>query len=283
MGVVRVVTDSSCDLPAKEVREHDITVVPLTIRFGEDEFVDGRDLTPAQFWARCASSSVLPSTAAPAPGAFEEAFRAAAAAGADGVVCINLSSLLSATIQAAEAAARAVAGEVAVRVVDSKSVTMGLGTIVLEAARRAEAGASVDEVADVAQNLARRTRVHGALDTLENLKKGGRIGKAQALLGSILSVKPVIEVRNGEVEPGPKVRTRGRALQYLVDKVVAEPAVENLAVMHGDAPDVDQLLALLAPHYPLDRIVVGDLGAVVGSHAGPRTIGVAFQVPGTGP
>ena len=131
----------------------------------------------------------------------------------------------------------------------------------------------------MAQDLARRTRVHGALDTLDNLKKGGRIGKAQALLGSILSVKPVIEVRNGEVEPGPKVRTRGRALQYLVDKVVAEPGVENLAVMHGDAPDVDQFLALLAPHYPDDQIVVGDLGAVVGAHAGPRTIGVAFQVP----
>jgi DegV family protein with EDD domain len=194
-------------------------------------------------------------------------------------VCINLSSLLSATIQAAEAAARAVADELTVQVVDSKSVTMGLGMIVLEAARRAEGGAGVDEVSKVARDLAGRTRVHGALDTLENLKKGGRIGKAQALLGSILSVKPVIEVRNGEVEPGPKVRTRGRALQYLVDKVVAEPTVENLAVMHGDAPDVDTLLGLLAAHYPSDRIVVGDLGAVVGSHAGPRTIGVAFQVP----
>jgi DegV family protein with EDD domain len=283
MGLVRVVTDSSCDLPASEVQEHDITVVPLTIRFGEEELVDRRDLTPRQFWARVATSAVLPSTAAPAPGAFEAAFRAAAAGGADGVVCINLSSLLSATIQAAEAAARAVVDEVAVQVIDSKSVTMGLGTIVLEAARRAEAGASVDEVAKVAEDLARRTRVHGALDTLENLKKGGRIGKAQALLGSILSVKPVIEVRNGEVEPGPKVRTRGRALQYLADKVAAEPAVENLAVMHGDAPDVDQLVALLAPHYPPERIVIGDLGAVVGSHAGPRTIGVAFQVPDAGP
>ena len=283
MGLVRVVTDSSCDLPTRVVEEHGITVVPLTIRFGEEEFVDGRDLTPGQFWARCASSAVLPSTAAPSPGAFEEAYRAAAAGGADGVVCITLSSLLSATIQAAEAAARAVADEIPVRVVDSKSVTMGLGTIVLEAARRAEAGACVDEVAKVALDLARRTRVHGALDTLDNLKKGGRIGKAQALLGSILSVKPVIEVRNGEVEPGPKVRTRGRALQYLVDKVLAEPTVENLAVMHGDAPDVGQLLALLAPHYPPDSIVVGDLGAVVGSHAGPRTIGVAFQVPDAGP
>ena len=170
------------------------------------------------------------------------------------------------------------ADEIPVQVVDSQVGHHGLGTIVLEAARRAEAGASVDEVSKVAQDLARRTRVYGALDTLENLKKGGRIGKAQALLGSILSIKPIIEMRNGEVEPRPEGRTRGRALQYLVDKVVAEPGVENLAVMHGDAPDVEQFLALLAPHYPPDQIVVGDLGAVIGGHGGPRTIGVAFQV-----
>jgi DegV family protein with EDD domain len=280
MALVRVVTDSSCDLPADVVQEHGITVVPLTIRFGEEEFVDGRDLTPSAFWARSAASAVLPSTAAPSPGAFEQAFRDAAAAGATGVVCVNLSSKLSATIQAAEAAAKALAGELDVRTVDSKSVSLGLGTIVIEAARAGARGASVDEVATLAAGMGARTRVHATLDTLENLKKGGRIGAAKALLGSILSVKPVIEVVDGAVEPGPKVRTRAKAFQYLIDRITAEAAVENLAVLHGDAPDLEQFLQLLAPHFPRDRIVVGQLGAVVGSHTGPRTIGVAFQVPG---
>ena len=277
---VRVVTDSSCDLPADVVAEHDIEVVPLTIRFGADELVDRVDLTPAQFWARCASSPALPETAAPAPGTFEQAFRRAAAAGADGVVCINLASKLSATSQSAQTAAQAVADGIPVTVVDSRTVTLGLGMIVVEAARLAAGGASLEEVAAAAEDLAGRTRVHGALDTLEYLKRGGRIGAAQALLGSILSIKPIIEVRDGAVEPGPKQRTRSKALAYLASRVASEPAVENLAVLHGDAPDLDTFLGLLTPHFPTDRIVVGDLGAVVGTHSGPRTIGVAYQVPG---
>lgn len=280
MAVVRVVTDSSCDLPADVVREHNITVVPLSIRFGEEEFVDGRDLTPSAFWAKSAASAVLPSTAAPSPGAFEQAFRDAAAAGASGVVCINLSSKLSATIQAAETAAKALAGVAPVRAVDSKSVSLGLGTICIAAAKAGAAGASVDEIVALAEDMAARTRIHATLDTLENLKKGGRIGAAKALMGTMLSVKPVIEVIDGAVEAGPKVRTRSKAFQFLVDRVKAEPSVENLAVLHGDAPDVEAFLELLAPHFPRERIVVGQLGAVVGSHTGPRTIGVAFQVPG---
>ncbi len=280
MAVVRVVTDSSCDLPADVVRQHAITVVPLSIRFGEEEFVDGRDLTPSAFWARSAASAVLPSTAAPSPGAFEQAFRDAAAAGASGVVCINLSSKLSATIQAAETAAKALAGELPVRAVDSLSVSLGLGLICVEAAKAGAAGASVDEIVALAEDMGRRTKIHATLDTLENLKKGGRIGAAKALMGTMLSVKPVIEVVDGAVEAGPKVRTRSKALQYLVDRITAQPSVENLAVLHGDAPDVDAFLDLLAPHFPRERIVVGQLGAVVGSHTGPRTIGVAFQVPG---
>ena len=282
MAGIRIVTDSSCDLPAAIADEHRITIVPLTIRFGAEELVDRRDLTPAQFWERCAASAVLPETAAPSPGSFEEAFRDAASAGASGgasgIVCVNISSRLSATSQSAQAAAQAVADTVPVRVVDSRSVTLGLGMIVLEAARRAEAGGTLEEVTAAAEDASGRARVLGTLDTLENLKKGGRIGGAQALLGSLLSIKPAIEVRDGAVEPGPKQRTRSKALRFLVDKVAAEPAIEHLAVMHGAAPDLDVLLDLLAPHFPRDQIIVGDIGPVVGAHTGPRTIGVAYLV-----
>ena len=276
---VKIVTDSSCDLPDALVAELGIDVVPLTIRFGTEELVDRRDLTPTEFWARCGASSELPSTAAPAPGAFEEVFRKAASEGAEGVVCVNISSKLSATGESAQAAARAVADVIPVRVVDSLSVTLGEGMIAVEAARRAAAGATVDEIVALAEDMSRRTKVFGSLDTLEYLKRGGRIGAAQALLGSMLSIKPCIEVVDGKVEPGPKQRTRSRSLQWLADQVGASPGAENLAVLHGDAPDVDTLLGLLDRHYPRDRIVVGQLGAVVGAHTGPRTIGVAFQTP----
>lgn len=274
---VKIVTDSSCDLPDALVSELGIDVVPLSIRFGSEELVDRVDLSPTEFWARCGTSAELPSTAAPSPGAFEEVFRRAAAAGAEGVMCVVLSSKLSATGESAQAAARAVADVVPVKVVDSLSVSLGHGVMAVQGARRAAAGASLDEITAMAEDMARRTKIFATLDTLEYLKRGGRIGAAQALLGSLLSIKPCIEVVDGKVEPGPKQRTRSRSLQWLADQVGAQKGVENLAVLHGDAPDVDTLLGLLAPHFPREQIVIGQLGAVVGAHTGPRTIGVAFQ------
>ncbi|MDQ6946845.1 MAG: DegV family protein [Actinomycetota bacterium] len=275
---IAVVTDSSSDLPSDLAAAHNVAVVPLSIRFGDEELVDRRDLTPAQFWARCAASPVLPETSAPSPGAFETAFRAAAEGGAQGVVCVTLSSKLSATIEAAQAAASALEGVVPVRVIDSRSVTMGLGMIVLGTARAGADSNDVDQVAACASELAGRTRVYGTLDTLDNLKKGGRIGAAQALLGSILSVKPVIEVRDGAVEPGPRQRTRARALAWLADRVAADSPPGEVAIISGEAPDVDALRALLAPHVPGERLMLADLGAVIGTHTGPRTMGVAYQL-----
>ena len=277
---IRIVTDSSCDLPPALEAQHRIAIVPLSVRFGEQEFVDRRDQTPKEFWSRCAASTVLPETAAPAPGAFEEAFRAAAADGAVGIVCINLSADLSATFQAAELGAKAVQDDVPVRVVDSRTLTMGLGNLCLSAARVAEDGGSLDDVvADVERRIP-LTRTYAALDTLENLKKGGRIGGAQAMLGSMLSIKPIIDITGGKVEQEAKQRTRSKSLRYLADKVKNAGEIENLAVMHGDAPDLEEMLDLLASHYPREKIVVGDLGAVIGAHGGPRTMGITFQLPG---
>lgn len=278
MASIRIVTDSSCDLPPALEAEHRITVVPLSIRFGGDEFVDRRDLTPKEFWSRCAASAVLPETAAPSPGAFEAAFRAAAAEGADGVVCINLSGDLSATFQAAELAAKSVAADVAVRVIDSRTLTMGLGNLCLSAARVAETGATIDDVVVDVERRIPLTRTYAALDTLENLKKGGRIGGAQAMLGSMLSIKPIIDITGGKVEQEAKQRTRSKSLRYLADKVEAAGDIENLAVMHGDAPDLEEMLDLLASIFPREKVVVGDLGAVIGAHGGPRTMGVTFQL-----
>ncbi|HMC51415.1 MAG TPA: DegV family protein [Acidimicrobiales bacterium] len=280
MAGIRVVTDSACDLPPELAEEHEIDVVPLTIRFGDQELLDRRDLTPEQFWARCAASPRLPETAAPAPGAFQQAYVRAAEQGAAGVVCVAISSALSATYQSAVTASQAVAGRIPVRVVDSRSVSIGQGLMALTAARMAREGKALDDVAGVAEDLVARTRVFAALDTLENLKRGGRIGGAEAFLGSLLSIKPIIEVRDGVVESESRQRTRGRSLQYLVEKVRQLGDIDNLAVMHANASDVGQLLDLLASVYSRAQILVGQVGPVIGTHAGPGAIGVALHVPG---
>lgn len=278
---VRLVTDSACDLPQAVADELGIEIVPLTIRIGNDEFVDRRDLTPAEFWSRCAASAELPATAAPAPGAFEEVYRRLAAGtdtapGASAIVVVSLSAALSATMQSAELAARNVADLVPVSVVDSRNCTLGLGMIVADCARLARDGASAEQVVARANELAGRTHVWGALDTLDNLKKGGRIGGARALLASALAIKPIIEVRDGKVEQGGKQRTRTKALAFLVEKLVSYGTVSNLAVAHADCSDVDQFVEMLRPHYD-GEIVVGDIGPVVGAHAGRGTIGIAFH------
>jgi DegV family protein with EDD domain len=274
---VRVVTDSAADLDAELADELGVRVVPLTIRFGADEFVDRQDLSPAEFYARCAASPVLPETAAPSPGAFAAAFDAAFTEGADSVVCINLSSGLSATMQAAQNAARGLEGR-DIRVVDSRSVTWGLGSQVVAAARAAAEGASAEDLVALVADMADRTHVYGSLDTLDNLKKGGRIGNAQALLGTLLAIKPLVAIEHGVVEEAGKARTRSKALRALADKVAEAGTVENLAVMHGQAPDLTDFLEMLAAVHPRDQIHVGDIGATIGVHAGPRVMGVTFQV-----
>ena len=274
---VRIVTNSACDLPQSVADELGIAIVPLSIRFGDEEFIDRRDLTVQEFWSRSAASAVLPETAAPPPGLFEQTYRELIADGATGIVVINLSGGLSATLQSAELAARAVADEISIAVVDSQSCTLGLGTIVLAAARIAKSGASFDDVKTQAIDLAARTKVWGALDTLDNLKKGGRIGGAKAMLASVLSIKPIVEVRNGKVEEGGKQRTRSKALAFLVEKLHSYGEVENLAILQADCTDVEAFVAMLRPHYA-GEILIGDIGPVVGSHTGRGTIGLAFQV-----
>jgi DegV family protein with EDD domain len=275
---VRVVTDSAADLPDELAAELGVTVVPLSIRFGDEELVDRRDLSPEAFYDRMATAAVLPETAAPSPGAFADAFRAAVGGGpGDAAVCVTISGDLSGTIESARAAARSLP-DLDVRIVDSRSVTWGQGSQVVAAARAAAGGAGPDEVVRVVEEMIPRTRVYGALDTLENLKKGGRIGNAQALLGTLLSIKPIVDLSSGVTEEAGKVRTRAKALRALVERVAAAGPIENLAVMHGHAPDVDELVELLAAVHPREAIHVGEIGATVGVHGGPRVMGVTFQV-----
>lgn len=272
---VRIVTDSACDLSQELVDRHGIEIVPLSIRFGDEEFVDGVELSVDAFYAKMAESGILPETAAPSPGAFEQAFRKLGAGG-DEVVSINLSAALSATMQSAATAAKSLEGEIAVTVVDSKALTCGLGNIVVAAAEAAEGGASSADVVALAEDLSERTRMWGMLDTLDNLVKGGRIGKAQGLMGNMLSIKPILDMGTGEVHEAAKPRTRKKGLVWLRDKVFEfGDQVENLWVMAGDLADGDELVDLLQAGYD-GTVQKGRIGPVIGTHGGPGVLGVSF-------
>jgi DegV family protein with EDD domain len=274
---VRVVTDSACDLPPALCDELGIEVVPLTIRFGDEALVDRKDLTPAAFWEKCKAAPALPETAAPSPGAFEEAFRRAQAGGADSIVVVTISRKMSATGEAADLAAKNVGDELPTRIVDSGNASLGEGMAVVLAAKAAAAGKSLDEVVEVARSAAQRTKLIALIDTLDNLRRGGRIGGAQALVGGLLSIKPLITVSpetGGEVAEAGKQRTRARAVTAIVDSVKAIGPLEALGVMHAEAPDVEELLARLDDVFPREDIVLADVGAVIGTHVGPRCIGI---------
>ncbi|MDA8264019.1 MAG: DegV family protein [Actinomycetota bacterium] len=278
MARTLIVTDSAADLDPEVAERNDIKVVELDVRLGEIGPEVTRTWSPEQFWHECANKSVLPETSAPSPGAFVSAYLEGLADGHDGVVCITLSSKLSATYQAAAAGAAEVQDRIPVQVVDSQSVTMGEGILALSAAESARAGLGVSEIAAAAEEGAHDVRVYGSLDTLENLRKGGRIGNAQAIFGSLLAIKPVIEVRGGLIEAESRQRTRIRSLKYLAEKVKAAGALEQLAVVHGAAEDVDSLVDMLSGCFPREAIQLGHIGPVIGTHAGAGSIAVCFKV-----
>ena len=276
MSGVHIVSDSSCDLEQAETDPFSIEIVPLSIRFGSEEFTDRLDLSVEDFYERMASSDVLPQTACPSPGAFERAFRNACDAGADAVVCLNISSALSNTFQAAQTAAAAFEGRIPLHIIDSRSVSCGLGTLVLEAAEAARGGADTASVLRRVDDLIPHTHVIAALNTLENLKKGGRIGGAKAMVGSILSIKPLLDLTGGMVQEAGRARTRKRAMEWLYNRMRESGPIDHVAVVHSGAPDIEEFLDLIAPHFPREVLRVGKMGAVIGTHGGAQMIGVSW-------
>ena len=281
MSRIKVVTDSAGDIPAQLIRDLGIEIVPLSIRFGTTEYKDVIDLSVEKFWEISATASELPQTAAPSIEQFKTAFEQARTDGFDGAICICLSSKLSATFQSAQKAGEEISAQgFPVAVIDSQLATFGEGGLAVEAAKNADR--PLHEVAAMVQERASRTRVLGALDTLENLRKGGRIGAAAATLGSILAVKPIIEVVNGEVQAPSKQRTRKRALDYLCDLVrQVAPQIEDISVISALAPDEKEFVAELRSITGKESIMVSTIGPVIGAHAGPRTIGVCITLKPT--
>jgi len=276
MTRIRVLTDSACDLPEDVARRLDIDIVSLTIRFGDKEYVDRVDLTPSAFWAKCKSSKTLPETAAPSPGAFQAAYERAKSDGCDGVLVLTLSAALSATNQSATLAAEAVAKIIPVRVIDTRAVSMAQGLLCIEIAEVAQTGASLDELAERVEALTTKVGVVAMLDTLEHLVKGGRIGGARALLGQVLSIKPLLELKDGVVAEAGRQRTKAKALAAIAEVAKSRAPLRRFALVHGDSPEVKHLEALVADISTEFPLIVTDMGPVVGTHGGPGIIALCW-------
>ncbi len=272
---VQIVVDSTADIPSDRARELGIEVVPLTVMFGDQSFRDGVDLDGPSFYQKLSNSPVMPTTSTPPPALFEETYRRLIANGATGLLSMHISAKLSGTFSAARQGAEMVTADsgVPIEVVDSDTVSGGFGLPAEMVARDARNGADLAGLKAHTESLCSRVRVIAVLDTLEFLQRGGRIGRARAMLGTLLNVKPLIEVRDGQVLPLENVRTRSKALERMGQIVSGMGDLEALAIVASDSVVADQITKVAEGfwHGPIERFA---LGPVVGTHAGPGAGGI---------
>ena len=282
---VKLVTDSTCDLPQDLARDWDITVVPCNVHFGDEVYKDGIDMGADEFYGRLVSSATLPTTAQPSVNDFLQVYKALSVEGHD-IVSIHLSAKLSGTLNSA-IQARALLTEAAqpggakdsgsIEIIDSRMASVGLGLIALAAAHVVRAGGSWGEVVESVRSSLPRTHCYFLLDTLEYLQKGGRIGKARAFLGSLLGVKPILMVKDGEAHPVERVRTREKGLRKLAEILTGLAHAKHLAVLHSTTPgDAEALRERLGDLAPEGGIVMARFGPVVGTYLGPGALGVSL-------
>jgi len=275
---IMVVTDSTAYIPKEALGDLEIPIIPLWLHWGNERFRDGVDIDPPTFYRRLAENKTFPTTSQPSAGEFAEFFRQASA-GADGIVGIFISSKLSGTIPNAQAA-QAQMTDLNIRVVDSLSTSMGLGFVVLAAARAAAAGKSLDEVVAAAEKVRDRVHILFTVDTLEYLHRGGRIGGAKRLLGTALNIKPLLHLEEGHIEPLAQVRTKRKAVARMLEIVEERlngARMAEVAVLDVNAPDEGDAVAEQAKrHFGISTVYRTKVSPVIGAHAGPGTVGIAF-------
>ncbi len=276
MARIRVVTDSACDIPEEIAWRLNIDIVSLSIRFGDEEFTDRVDLSPEEFWAKCKASKTLPETSAPSHGAFRAVYERAVADGCDGVIVLTISAELSTTNQSAVLGAEEIDDAFPVRIIDTKAVSMAEGLLVIDVAELAATGADLDQLVAHADSLVDKVGVVAMLDTLEHLIKGGRVGGARALLGQVLSIKPLLELKDGVVAEAGRQRTRSKALVAIAEVAKSHAPLKRLALVHGASSEVAALEGLVADISTENPIIVTDMGPVVGTHGGPGIIGLCW-------
>jgi DegV family protein with EDD domain len=270
---VAVVTDSTADFTDGAAQELGIRVVPLTVNWGRDVLRDKIDVTTEEFYDRLRADPQLPKTAAPPIGIFDNEYRGLLR-DHDAVISVHISSALSATFSVAEAAARQIDPD-RICVVDSRTVSVGVGWLAIAAAERAAAGESAGDIQRALADMVPRIRLHLTLDTLEYLARGGRIGRARAFLGGLLNIKPILEVRDGEVHPVERVRSRAAAIRRVAEIAHQLGPKEQIAVVHGDSPDDARLLTMeFARLEGLGGVPSAQIGSVLGTHAGPGVAGI---------
>ena len=274
VSVVRVVTDSTADLSPEQAQELGITVVPMQVIFGEESFRDGIDLTSDEFFRRLKESDELPHTSQPSVGDFQETYERLATE-TEQILSIHLSAGFSGTVNTARQAAQALIGRCSIEVIDSRTVSMAMGFAVIAAARAAREGAGLEACAEAASGAMQRGQLALALDTLEYLRRGGRIGRAEAFLGSVLRLKPILTIRDGGAHPLTRVRTRRKALDELLHLCLEQNEVVEAAVMHTTTPDDARHLAEEIERRCGIAVHIGRIGPVLSVHGGPGTIGIA--------
>lgn len=274
---VRIVTDSTADLPKDLVNKYGITVVPLKVRFGDEIFLDGVDMSSRQFYERLASGNEFSSTSQPSPAEFAEVYSKFVENG-ESIISMHISSAMSGTYQSAKLAA-AMFEEADIEVIDSRYVSTALGLPVLEAARAAREGRSRDEILELVYSILHKIEVYFFVDTLKYLEHGGRIGKATAFLGTMLNIKPMCTIKEGEVYPVEKIRGRKKALERLLQLAEEKSGGKkiNCSLVHGNDPDtLEKLKAEAKKRLNINELVCSQLGAVVGTHVGPGVLGIIF-------
>jgi DegV family protein with EDD domain len=273
---IRIVTDSTADIPPERARALGITVVPLTVFFGEEAYLDGVELDNASFYRKLQTSKVSPRTSQPPPGAFQEAFTRLINEGAEAILSVHLSAKLSGTYQSACTARDSLPGDVRkipIEVVDSQSVSLGMSAAIMRAAEEAREGVGLEEIKAHLLDQISRSHILFVLDTLEYLRRGGRIGAAGALLGGMLSVKPILSLKDGEVVAVERPRTRTRAFERIAQLVNDMGELEQAIVVESDEEVGRQLAQALKTTYH-GTIAIYKLGAVIGTYTGPNTAGV---------
>lgn len=273
---VRIVTDSTADLPLWVAHEFGISVVPLSVIFGDEVYQEGVDISHHQFYEKLMRERVAPTTSAPSLGTFLSVYEPLLEESKE-IVSIHLSSKLSATYQIACQAAQQLAEQQGARieVIDSRLISMGMTFAVMAAARAARQGASVEEVRAVVEGIVPRVHIFFVLDTLEYLRRGGRIGRARAFLGTLLRVKPILSLRDGEVHPEERVRTKAHALDRIFQLASSYPRIRDVAVGYSTNPqEAEEMKRRLAAVLPQVNIYVTRVGPVIGVHAGPGVLGV---------
>ena len=272
---VKIVTDSVADLPSQVVNELGITIVPLNVRFGTEVYRDGVDLTAEQFYDRLVHSQTPPVTSVPSPGTFAEVYDKLAEE-TDEILAIILSSKLSGTYEVALQSIGLMKRKCRVEVIDSQWATMAQGFVVMKAAKAAKTKASLDEVINITRETIPRVDFRAAFDTLEYLKRGGRIGKAQFFLGSMLRVNPLISLRDGVVEPAGRTRSRAKAIERLYNFAMSYSYIEEIAVEDAACPDeAEALVGRLSSEFPKERIYRSKTTPAIGTHTGPGLLLIA--------